>query len=163
MNILPFASLFCLVASSPLHPFHHRRPHCHHRNSTYVTTTVLSTDIPSSTTTYSPTQTSPTTTTTTSTETTTTNTSSPTTPATVGITAAELGLHNTLSNCWVAFESNVYDFSAWTGLHPAGSQIFATDNVCGTTNFEAAFTAQHGTTQVSRFYQATTLVGPYLG
>ena len=80
-----------------------------------------------------------------------------------GISASTLSQHSSLTDCWVVYQGNVYDLTSWIPNHPGGETIYATDNVCGTTNFQAAFTSQHGTTEVSKFFQVTTLEGGYSG
>jgi cytochrome b involved in lipid metabolism len=66
----------------------------------------------------------------------------------VKISSSELALHNTESDCWVAYEGNVYDVTSFLPVHPGGSAKIA--QYCGTSGaFENAFTQKHGTSKVS--------------
>jgi hypothetical protein len=135
--------------------------------TTTTVTTTLSPILSPTTTTLSPIL-LPTTTTETPTTTTdipTTTILLPTLPANVtdtinsGISLNTLQQHNSLTDCWVVFQSNVYDMTSWVPLHPGGEQIYV--NLCGTNNFEAAFVNKHGSSKNSKFLQETTLIGPF--
>jgi len=48
-------------------------------------------------------------------------------------------LHNTASDCWVAYSGNVYDITDFLSQHQA-----PLDSYCGTsTEFEQAYSAKH--------------------
>lgn len=49
--------------------------------------------------------------------------------------------HGATGHCWSVVNRNVYDLTAWIGLHPGGSAAIA--GMCGR-NGTAAFTSQHG-------------------
>lgn len=65
--------------------------------------------------------------------------------------------HNTEADCWVVFQGNVYDITAFLPRHPGGVNAIA--RYCGTTAFEEAFTAKHGTIKVAMFMKVATLIG----
>ena len=46
----------------------------------------------------------------------------PITPAPSGITLAEVALHASSTDCWLAIDANVYDVTAYLGDHPGGSR-----------------------------------------
>ncbi|HTZ41819.1 MAG TPA: cytochrome b5-like heme/steroid binding domain-containing protein [Candidatus Omnitrophota bacterium] len=74
------------------------------------------------------------------------------------ITESALALHNTETDCWVAYQGKVYDITSWLHIHPGG--VNAILPYCGTsTAFEQAFTKQHGTTKVSLLMQVGQLMG----
>jgi len=63
------------------------------------------------------------------------------------ITKQELSNHNSLKDCWVAYESKVYDITDFLPKHPGSAN--AITPFCGkSTEFENAFKDQHGQTQV---------------
>jgi cytochrome b involved in lipid metabolism len=75
-----------------------------------------------------------------------------------GISASQLAQHNSASNCWVAYNGKVYDITKFLPIHPGGAGRITP--YCGTsTQFEQAFTRQHGTSQVGRLMQQ----GKYMG
>lgn len=82
-------------------------------------------------------------------------------PTPSGISLSTVSQHSSLTDCWVVFKSNVYDMTAWVQAHPGGSNVFS--SLCGTNNFEAAFSNQHGSGKNSRFLQETTLKGAFAG
>ena len=68
------------------------------------------------------------------------------------ITSSELPIHNTQQDCWIAYEGKVYDITAWLPKHPGSAQAIAP--YCGTSSeFEVAFTQQHGTSKVQKLMQ----------
>lgn len=75
---------------------------------------------------------------------------SPTPPNSVldnSISASELSKHNSQSDCWVAYQGKVYDLTSFLPLHPGSARAIIP--YCGTSSqFENAFTNQHGTSQV---------------
>jgi cytochrome b involved in lipid metabolism len=75
-----------------------------------------------------------------------------------GISASQLAQHNSTSNCWVAYNGKVYDITKFLPIHPGGTSRIIP--YCGTSSeFEQAFTRQHGTSQVGRLMQQ----GQYMG
>ena len=74
------------------------------------------------------------------------------------ITEAVLGTHNTESDCWVAYNGQVFDITSWLQRHPGG--VNAILPYCGTSSaFQQAFTRQHGTRMVSLLMQVGKLMG----
>lgn len=64
------------------------------------------------------------------------------------ISLAELAKHNSESDCWVAYNGNVYDVTAFLGKHKGGSAAIM--KTCGTVEaFSNAFTGKHGTSKES--------------
>lgn len=64
-----------------------------------------------------------------------------------GISRAELAKHDTVTDCWVAFEGSVYNVTTFIPKHPGGADGIA--STCGTAEkFEEAFIAQHGREKV---------------
>lgn len=45
-------------------------------------------------------------------------------------TLAEVSTHNTSSDCWVIYESKVYDVTSYANSHPGGARAFDT-STCG--------------------------------
>ena len=77
-----------------------------------------------------------------------------------GISIQVLNTHNSLNDCWVVFQNNVYDLTSWVVKHPGGSGVYT--SLCGTSNFESSFITQHGNSKESRFFQETTLIGNFV-
>lgn len=48
----------------------------------------------------------------------------------ISLTAAEVGTHNTLQNCWLIISGKVYDVTRYISNHPGG--VSAITNTCGT-------------------------------
>jgi cytochrome b involved in lipid metabolism len=66
---------------------------------------------------------------------------------TSGISSSELSKHNSQSDCWVAYQGKVYDLTSFLPIHPGSARAIIP--YCGTSSqFEQAFTNQHGTSQV---------------
>jgi len=62
----------------------------------------------------------------------------------------ELSNHNSKEDCWVAYQGKVYDITLFLPKHPGSAD--AITPFCGTsTEFENAFTDQHGTSKVNLF------------
>lgn len=60
--------------------------------------------------------------------------------ATTPYSAAQIATHNSPADCWVAANGQVYDITEFLAKHKS-----PLDKYCGqTTEFEAAYTAQHG-------------------
>jgi cytochrome b involved in lipid metabolism len=68
------------------------------------------------------------------------------------ITSSQLATHNIMSNCWISYKGKVYDITSWLPIHPGSAAAILP--YCGTsTQFENAFTGQHGTSQVDTLIQ----------
>jgi cytochrome b involved in lipid metabolism len=76
---------------------------------------------------------------------------------TVETLAQQLSKHNSLGDCWVTYNGNIYNLTPWVPKHPGGQNVYS--SLCGTTGFKAAFVAQHGTTKESRLFTEAPLVG----
>jgi len=74
------------------------------------------------------------------------------------ISNKELSLHNKESDCWIGFRYKVYDVTSFLPNHPGSAQAIIP--YCGiSTDFEKAFTGQHGVSKVQKLYQ----IGIYKG
>lgn len=63
------------------------------------------------------------------------------------ISLSELGKHNSGDDCWVSYKGKVYDITSFLPVHPGSAEAIIP--YCGTsTEFEKAFTNQHGTSKV---------------
>lgn len=74
---------------------------------------------------------------------------------------AQLAAHNSPSDCWVAYKGNVYDVTSFIPQHKDGEIVIA--QYCGTLDFEAGFTAKHGTSKVDKFMEVATAKGEFAG
>ncbi len=75
-----------------------------------------------------------------------------------GISLSELSSHNERADCWVGYKGKVYDITDFIPKHPGGASKITP--YCGTSSeFEKAFTRQHGTSQVSNMIKQTTYIG----
>jgi len=84
------------------------------------------------------------------------NTPVETTPS--GISLTELSAHNERADCWIAYKGKVYDLTDWVPKHPGGASKITPH--CGTASeFEKAFTKEHGTSQVSKLVKEGTYMG----
>lgn len=64
--------------------------------------------------------------------------------ATTPYSAAQIATHNSPADCWVAASGQVYDITDFLAKHKS-----PLDQYCGqTTEFEAAFTRQHGSSKL---------------
>ncbi|MFT4308913.1 MAG: cytochrome b5 domain-containing protein [Candidatus Woesearchaeota archaeon] len=74
------------------------------------------------------------------------------------ITIEELSTHNTLDDCWIAYEGEVYDITLYLSRHPGGAGAIIP--YCGTAGeFEEAFDGQHGPTQYQTLLREAVFVG----
>jgi hypothetical protein len=78
-----------------------------------------------------------------------------------GITEMELSLHGDEGDCWVVYDSKVYDVTGYLSQHPGGEESISKH--CGTLGFEDAFIKKHGTSKVSIMMSKTEEIGPYSG
>ena len=61
----------------------------------------------------------------------------------------QLAEHDSKSDCWISYNKSVYDITSWLPRHPGSSA--AIEPYCGTAaEFEAAFSGQHGTSNVKK-------------
>ena len=68
------------------------------------------------------------------------------------VSSSGLSSHNSKENCWIAYEGKVYDITSWLPRHPGSAEAIAP--FCGTSSeFQAAFTGQHGTSQVKKLME----------
>lgn len=79
-------------------------------------------------------------------------------PSSTAITlnAALVAKHGTASDCWSIVNGNVYNLTAWIGLHAGGAGVI--QGMCGIDG-SAAFTGQHGTAPKPASKLALYLVG----
>jgi len=74
------------------------------------------------------------------------------------IAQEELTKHNSDTDCWISYWGKVYDVTSWLPKHPGGAK--AITPYCGTSSeFENAFTGQHGTSKVELLDQVGTYKG----
>lgn len=72
--------------------------------------------------------------------------------STSGISLSALAVHNSQSDCWIAYNNKVYDITKFLPIHPGGANRIIP--YCGTASeFEQAFTRKHGTSQVGKLMQ----------
>lgn len=80
-------------------------------------------------------------------------------PGSLTVTRNELSLHNTQGDCWVGYDSKVYDLTSWLPIHPGSAAAIAP--YCGTyEEFQSAFTQQHRHSKVNMLEEQ---VGIYKG
>lgn len=70
-----------------------------------------------------------------------------------------LSNHSSKEDCWVVFESRVYDITSFLPKHKGG--IDKIEPYCGTLGFEEAFIKQHGRSKVSLFMKVGVLMGDF--
>ncbi len=76
------------------------------------------------------------------------------------ISADELALRNSQSECWVAYQGIVYDVTTFLSQHPGGANAIIPH--CGTAEqFETAFSNQHGQRQIEVLRQQGEVVGSF--
>ncbi|MGV8150149.1 MAG: cytochrome b5 domain-containing protein [Candidatus Woesearchaeota archaeon] len=87
-----------------------------------------------------------------------TDNTTPPEPEPSGISLSELSAHNERTDCWIGYKGKVYDITDFVPVHPGGASKITP--YCGTASeFEKAFTNQHGTSQVSKLMRE----GLYMG
>lgn len=65
-----------------------------------------------------------------------------------GISLTELASHDSREDCWIGYKGKVYDVTSYVPKHPGGAQQIIP--LCGTASeFEKAFSRQHGTSKVN--------------
>jgi cytochrome b involved in lipid metabolism len=77
-------------------------------------------------------------------------------PTAATLNAALVAKHGTASDCWSIVNGNVYNLTAWIGLHAGGAGVIQA--MCGIDG-SAAFTGQHGTAPKPASKLALYLVG----
>ena len=84
------------------------------------------------------------------------------TPSDTGkaLTAAEVALHSTSSDCWSVVNGNVYDLTSFVNRHPGGSGNI--NLMCGK-DATIAFTGQHGSGGRPNNELSNLLLGPLSG
>lgn len=73
------------------------------------------------------------------------------------LTAEEVALRNTVDNCWVIIEGNVYDMTPFASRHPGGQSNI--ERLCGTDG-TALFQGQHGGSSEPAAELEQLLLGP---
>jgi hypothetical protein len=77
-----------------------------------------------------------------------------------GISAVDLATHDSLSDCWVAYKGKVYDITSFLPNHPGSAGAIVP--YCGTSSeFETAFTRQHGTSKANLLMRVGVLMGDF--
>lgn len=76
------------------------------------------------------------------------------------ISLALLSKHDSVNDCWVAYNGKVYDISSYLPRHPGSSAAIAPS--CGTADeFKNAFEGKHGTNKVSSLMNVGVLIGDF--
>jgi cytochrome b involved in lipid metabolism len=78
--------------------------------------------------------------------------------ATTGITAEEVMLHNTVSDCWSVVSGNVYNLTSYVSTHKGGAGVI--EAICGKDGTKA-FTGQHNGEAKPQTDLSSLLVGPF--
>ncbi len=77
-----------------------------------------------------------------------------------GISQEDLAKHDSRDDCWVAYKGKVYDISDWLPSHPGGINKILL--YCGSaTEFEQAFTRQHGTSKALMLMRVGVFMGDF--
>lgn len=77
--------------------------------------------------------------------------------STVALTAEEVALRNTIEECWVIIDGNVYDLTSFASAHPGGQSRI--ENICGT-DATSAFQGQHAGAPAPASALEPLLLGP---
>jgi hypothetical protein len=81
-----------------------------------------------------------------------------TTNSKIVISLSELETHNKESDCWIAYEGNVYDITYYLSIH--SDTILDIAWSCGTAGkFESAFTQMYGLSEVANLQKQATYKG----
>jgi cytochrome b involved in lipid metabolism len=78
--------------------------------------------------------------------------------ATAGITAEEVMMHNTVSDCWSVVNGNVYDLTSYVSTHKGGAGVI--EAICGKDGSKA-FSGQHSGEAKPQTDLSSLLVGPF--
>ena len=74
------------------------------------------------------------------------------------IALSGLAGHNKQNDCWISYQGKVYDITSFLPKHPGSAA--AISPYCGTSSeFEEAFSDQHGTSQVNKLIREGTYKG----
>jgi cytochrome b involved in lipid metabolism len=74
------------------------------------------------------------------------------------ISLSGLKVHNSRNDCWVSFQGKVYDITEFLPKHPGSAEAIIP--YCGTSSeFEKAFTGQHGMSQVKVLMEKSEFMG----
>ncbi len=76
------------------------------------------------------------------------------------LTAEEVALHSTATDCWSVVNGNVYDLTSFVNRHPGGSGNI--NLMCGK-DATSAFTGQHGSGGKANNELSNLLLGPFSG
>ena len=76
------------------------------------------------------------------------------------ISLATLAQHGSTNDCWIAYKGKVYDMTSYLDRHPGGINAIA--RYCGSASeFEQAFTRQHGTSKAGLLVKVATFIGDF--
>ena len=75
----------------------------------------------------------------------------------VALTTEEVALRNTIEECWVIIDGNVYDLTSFASAHPGGQSRI--ENICGT-DATSAFQGQHAGAPAPASALEPLLLGP---
>jgi cytochrome b involved in lipid metabolism len=74
------------------------------------------------------------------------------------LSSADLGLHDSVDDCWVGFEGKVYDITLFLPKHKEYEERLVP--LCGeSSRFEQAFTTKHGDSKVGVLLNESKLIG----
>lgn len=77
-----------------------------------------------------------------------------------GISQTDLAKHDSQSDCWIAYKGKVYDITSFLPKH--GGRVNRILPYCGTASeFEQAFTRQHGTSKASTLMRVGVFMGDF--
>jgi cytochrome b involved in lipid metabolism len=74
-----------------------------------------------------------------------------------GIDLQTLSKHNAKSDCWIVYNSKVYDITSYISRHPGGTSTIT--NTCGNTDFDSTFKGYHGTSYETRLLSVAIYMG----
>lgn len=76
------------------------------------------------------------------------------------ISSEELAKHNSMTDCWAAYNGKVYDLTGWLPKHPGSAGAILP--YCGTSSeFQNAFEKKHGKTKVALLMKVAILMGDF--
>jgi len=74
------------------------------------------------------------------------------------VTLAELADHSAASDCWVAYQGEVFDVTEYLGTHPGGEKTIS--DHCGTErDFSDAFEGRHALSEVDKLMEMGIFIG----
>jgi hypothetical protein len=86
----------------------------------------------------------------------------PVEPDVGGLSASDIAEHNSVSDCWVVYEGEVYDVTEYLPQHPGGTQSIVVYCGMSDSSFADAFIEQHGMSKVE-FLMGMPHMGPHHG